>query len=555
MAGCGNCGGNCNGSCGVPSSTQPLAVNCLSSGSILSFCSPTQPPLPQPLPDDIPDTNIVTGQFQPCSNGNPVPVHPADCDNNLNVILDDLKSSVYCVLNAITIAGTTGSCNLLTVVNGSVKVKSLMTFLEECLTCLQASKICPGNNGDVLQTIGGKTVWSAPAPPVIPPLTCSQISPVLAKDACIIPGGSPKYVIGYGSSTNSPEYYPYLDPNQPNCARFNAEFSIGGTGCLTQDTSPATYGLGVVAGKPVVRPLPASSTPFIANCSDLVTQLGACPPTKTDAVTSVLSNGASGLGYRPLPTSGTTLTCATIPVTTDTNPGSILVCGTSGNIEKIDPCTATLKNLVNCPPTETTVCARPTKVLGQDSTNNPKWYVGSQPYHLEVLSGSTSETFPNTFNTLNNIVAGWNSFWESGLCGQSSQWNSSTGRWTCARKGMYSLKFSGFFNVIIGGGSALAAHIYAGLTIVRAAGTWQGASYPAFAAVHRAQQATIYGDGIQKDFNVDGSIIMPLNVGDAVWARVVVTNAPSVGTTLSLLRFREDGGASLVIHQLPDTYY
>ena len=468
---CSSCGNStssptpgCN-DCGCNTPIVPVA----SSGSVLNFCATVQAPMPSPLPDNIPDTSVLSAYIKKCLNGNPVPAHDPNCgEATLDQILNDLQQAVFCVLNALMIGRSTGSCGILVAVNGSVQLKTLASLIQECYSCLPPEKICPGQDGDVLQTMNGVSAWGPLS--VKATVDCASLLPALTKNNCIQEGGVPGYVIGYDAIGNTPYYYPYLKSGK-DCGRFGAEFKIQANGgCITQDATPATYGLGLSSsGTPILRPIPSG----VIVCADLLSKLVSCPPVASDPITGVLSTGASGVAYR------------TVPAAT----GTQLV-----------------------------------------------------PYHMEVMQAviTTPVTFNDqnlstTFNTFNNLL--WKgTLWESGLRASPSWYAPTTGKITIARAGLYRLNASGFFRMNLSGGGSIVKHFYMGLTLSRAAGTWQGTAYPSYLGVKRGTEVPIYCDGVDKDVCGESTFITPLAPGDTVWVRAVLTDNPSAGGQIEIGR-------------------
>ena len=100
----------------------------------------------------------------------------------------------------------------------------------------------------------------------------------------------------------------------------------------------------------------------------------------------------------------------------------------------------------------------------------------------------------------------------------------------------------GVMNVVSGA-------LYIGITVIRAAGTWQSVTYPAIAAVVRGTEFNIDSNSsINRDWNLTAAFVTPLSVGDQVWVRVVCPS-PSSGTLTSLV-FMDGGISHFTIQQL-----
>ena len=482
-------------------------------GSLINFCSPIQPPLPSPLPDDIPDTSVLTTTHT-CDNRNEVP-NFRNCGNTLDLTLEALNSAVYCVLNALSVASSTGSCGILTAVNGSVRIRTLTALIQECLSCLPAEKICPGADNQVLTTVNGSVMWVDPA---------SQLNLVLTNEA-----GSLATLIG--NILNIP-------------TSSGGTSTAGATGPIGPQGIPGINGtngnngndgaIGVTGPQGIQGPKGDT---------------GATGPQGIQGVPGTSSSGGSGsvgpqgpiglTGPQGIPgTNGTNGNDGAIGATGPQGPA-----GTSGGTTSID-CAVILPLLASCP-IDAPTYASPTKVLGLNSTNAPLYYKELQYYHFEGKLNGGTQTLDSNFNTLNNLI--YPGSWESGLRGGSSNWyDSTTGKITIGRKGMYAINASAMIRGVM---SVVSGGLYIGITVIRSAGTWQTVAYPAIAAVVRGTEVNIDSNAdINRDWNLTAAFVTPLSVSDQVWVRVVCPN-PSSGTLTSLV-FMDGGISHFTIQQL-----
>lgn len=161
--------------------------------------------------------------------------------------------------------------------------------------------------------------------------------------------------------------------------------------------------------------------------------------------------------------------------------------------------------------------------------------------------------------TLNNITTHWVSpqSYERGLAGGPSWWDPATGRVNVGRAGFYRVSFAGLMlrtNAGAAGGTAQ-GHAYAGITIVRAAGSIDGTSYPAMVGVLRTGESPVYGNGKDQDFVFAGEYFGPLAPGDQIWIRVIVSNVPDNGYRLNRLFVKDDGRSHFTVVEEQQYYY
>jgi hypothetical protein len=159
--------------------------------------------------------------------------------------------------------------------------------------------------------------------------------------------------------------------------------------------------------------------------------------------------------------------------------------------------------------------------------------------------------------TLNNITTHWVNpqSYERGITGPS-WWDPTTGRVTIQRLAFYRVSFAGLMvrtNAGVSGGTQQ-GHAYAGITVVRAAGTIDGSAYPAMVGVLRTGESPVYGNGKDQDFVFAGEYFGPLAPGDQVWIRVIVSNVPDNGYALNSLRVKDDGRSHFTVVEEPSYY-
>jgi hypothetical protein len=90
-------------------------------------------------------------------------------------------------------------------------------------------------------------------------------------------------------------------------------------------------------------------------------------------------------------------------------------------------------------------------------------------------------------------------------------------------------------------------HIYAGITVVRAAGTIDGTAYPGLAAVLRTGESPVVANGKDQDYVFSGEYFGPLAQGDQLWIRVVCSNVPDNALAIQALSVQDDGSSSWTV--------
>lgn len=485
-------------------------------------CAPNQPPMPSPLPGEIPDTAISTARIKACPNGHEVP--PADsCAVSLGDMMVEMQRYMHCTMNAFEISKYQGSCGMLRVVNGAVEITGLSVLIDECLSCLEPQKICPGKDGDVLTTVGSSVVWAAAAGGGA--IDCATLMPLLEKDAgCIEAGSGLKYVLGYDAASDRVKYYPAPGAGFiGSCSDLRTKIQ---TECFVQKTGAPEKMFGTVGGVADWYPYVAAGAAFIGDCAALKDKLGTCVTEGTGAPTKVLSKGPNGIEWLNPPAGGgggAATTCAEMPA------------------------------LLKCPP-DATPLEEATKILAYAADGTAKKFELIKPYHGEIRAAANGaplkvQTLTNTFG-LQDVIGLWGVVQESGQ-GAGSWFNPSTGRITIGRFGRYHIDWSVFARMVFAGGSSLLANAYSGLTVIRAANTYNGGTYQKEAAVFRGAQQNMYADGKQWDSSLGGGITMTLSPGDQLLIRVSMNNT-SPGVTVTSAVLRDDNAAWFTVTQLPD---
>jgi hypothetical protein len=497
-------------------------------------CAPNQPPMPSPLPGEIPDTAISTARIKACPNGHEVP--PADsCAVSLGDMMVELQKYMHCTMNAFEISKYQGSCGMLRVVNGAVEITGLSVMIDECLSCLEPKKICPGKDGDVLTTVGSSVVWAPAAAGGGAAPTCANVMALLEKDAgCVEAGSGVKYVLGYDAATDKVKYFPAPGGSSfiGNCTDLQTKMQ---TECFTQKAGAPEKMFGTVGGiagwYPYSAPV-AGAAAFIGDCAALKDKLGTCVTEGTGAPTKVLSKGPNGIEWLNPPAGG----------------------GGGGTID----CATLLPLLASCPP-----LAGPTDeistVLAYGADGEAKKYTAHKPYHLEVRAATATVNGPaktqvltTTFG-LQEVVALWGDFGESGH--GASWWQPSTGHVTIQRKGRYHINWSLFARVVFAGGVTKIGTVYTGAVLKRnAATTYNGGTYRKEAAVFRGNQAQVLADGQSWDLSLGGAITVVLDVGDEIWIRAALTQTSS-GVTVTSAVLRDDNASWFTVTQLEDAMF
>lgn len=432
---------------------------------------------------------------------------------------------------------------------------------------LPVSVLVPGNPGDVLQTIGPDVKW---APLSAPGLTCDSIKTAIGSGACI-PAGPLVSVIGFspsGGLVQSPPPAPSGSVSVQDSA--SVDLTLTGstvTAQVIRDANPENLIVETPDGLLVLPP----------TCSDIKAILGSpgCVPDGTISksigfsssgavVKGVVSTGGSGSA--PLDCAGfQSLLSGCPPAATSVVPLSFIALNTAGVPEKFAPC-PTIKALVNrsadnstggCLDDHPNLTAR---VLGYDeATKEGKWVLAKQRYIAECRGSITvNQSLSTALNTLNDINTFWASAssptYERGLRGGASWFNPATGRFTIGRPGFYRVSFTGLMvrvSTVLNALANATGHVYAGITIVRAAGTIDGTPYPSLIGVLRTGESPYYANGKNQDFVFSGEYFGPLNSGDQLWIRVVCTNDPDTSVTISKLEAMDDGKASFVVSEEP----
>jgi hypothetical protein len=493
--------------------------------------------LPPALPMSIPATDVMAGRLTKCDNGNEVPPQN-ECDETLDELLTEMQQYLHCVLNAHEISQYPGSCGVLRAVKGTVEIVGLSVLIDECLSCLEPAKICPGKEGDVLTTVGGKAVWAPPSGGAPGAVDCAAIMPLLEKDGCIEAGAGQKYSLGYDASSDKLQYFPYSSTGFiTSCADLKSKVET----CFTKQAGPATHLLGIdSAGKADFYPVPSGGggAQFIADCAGLKDKLGTCISEGTSAPTKVLAKGANGIEWLNPPAGGGSgaIDCA------DLNAKLVSCPPKAADGEEVDSflgytkdgATAKIFKLID-----------PAMVEVRAAGDPPSPATGGN------AGGAKIQTMNNTtgFQDVTGLWGG-GTVHESG--GTSGWFNAGTGRIKIGRKGRYQISYSLFIRAIATGGAALQGNIYAGVTIIRAAGTYNGVPYRKDQAIFRGNQAQIFGNNLQWDYVMSGSLTYVLAEGDEVFCRVAYNNT-SPGISLTSFLLRDDGAAHLTLAQLPDS--
>lgn len=195
----------------------------------------------------------------------------------------------------------------------------------------------------------------------------------------------------------------------------------------------------------------------------------------------------------------------------------------------------------------------PDRILGYDDVlKATRWYTPVQRYLFEVRGSMTQDQeLAKAAGTLNDIISHWVNpiSYERGLLGGASWWNPATGRITIRRAAWYRVSFAGLMlrsNAGVSGGTSQ-GHAYAGVTVVRAAGTIDGTPYPALQGVLRTGESPVIANGKDQDHVFAGEYFGPLGVGDQLWIRVVVANVPDNSYTLNRLYVKDDGRSHFTV--------
>jgi hypothetical protein len=495
-------------------------------------CSPVQAPLPSPLPPNIPDTSVLAGRLKSCTNGSDVPPG-TDCGETLADLLLEMQSYLHCVMSGFEISNYTGSCGILRVKKGKVFVEGLSVLIDECLSCLEPAKICAGKDKQVLTTVAGRAVWADPVGGGgSDPIDCAAILPLLQKDGCIEAGSDQRYSLGYDATSNEIQYFPYSSTGFiQNCADLRAKIETDCFTKLTTGTPTHTFGMNA-AGVANWYPAATGTAAFITDCAGLKDKVTTCFTDATDTVTKALTIGASGVAWRPLPSGG------------------------GGGSSFITDCATFNTKLGECPP-DAAAADSLGGMLGYTSGGgDAKIFPVIDPYHLEIRASTATvngaaktQVMTNTFG-IQDVIGLWGDFGESGQ-GAASWYTPANGKVVIKRKGRYQVSWSVFARLVLSGGATLLGNIYSGMTIRRAATTYNGGTYRAEAAVFRGAQQNIYADGKQWDSALGGSITVVLNTGDELWMRVSVAQT-SPGITISSFVLRDDNAAWFTLTELPD---
>jgi hypothetical protein len=503
-------------------------------------CAPNQPPMPSPLPGEIPDTAISTARIKACPNGHEVP--PADsCAVSLGDMMVELQKYMHCTLNAFEISQNQGSCGVLRVVKGAVEITGMSVLIDECLSCLEPKKICPGKDGDVLTTVGSSVVWK-PAVGGAATVDCKSVMALLEKDAgCVEAGSGVKYVLGYDAATDKVKYFPAPGGSSfiGNCTDLQTKMQ---TECFTQKAGAPEKMFGTVGGiagwYPYSAPV-AGAAAFIGDCAALKDKLGTCVTEGTGAPTKVLAKGPNGIEWLNPPAGGGgggATTCAEMPA------------------------------LLKCPP-DAAAGEEAARVLAYAGDGTAKKYALVKPYHGEVRAagdppvgtaggnagGVKLQDLPKTFGTLNDIIG----LWAGGtynFSGDAATFDAGTGRYKILKTGRYQVSLGVFLRVNMTGGATLLANAYAGITVKRPVTSYNGGTYRADSAIYRVGQQNFYADGKNWDSTFQGSVTLALEAGSELWARAVMANTSS-GITIATAAVRDDPAAHFTLSQLDDAIF
>jgi hypothetical protein len=495
--------------------------------------------MPSPLPGEIPDTAISTARIKSCPNGHEVP--PADsCAVSLGDMMVEMQKYLHCTLNAFEISKYQGSCGMLRVVDGAVEITGLSVLVDECLSCLEPKKICPGKDGDVLTTVGSSVVW-APAAAGGGDVDCASIMPLLEKDAgCIEAGSGLRYVLGYDAASDRVKYYPAPGAGFiGSCSDLRTKIQ---TECFVQKTGAPEKMFGTVGGVadwyPYTAPV-AGAAAFIGDCAALKDKLGTCITEGTTPPTKVLSKGANGIEWLNPPAGGG-----------------------AGAID----CTDLNAKLKSCPP-DAAAGEEAKRALAYTADGTAKKFELVTPYHGEVRAagdppvgtaggnagGAKVQTMTTTFGALQDIIG----LWAGGtynFSGDAAKFDVGTGKYTILKTGRFQVSLGLFMRTVMSGGAALLANGYAGITVKRPVTNYNGATYRADSAIYRIGQQNFYGDGLAWDSSFQGSVTLALEAGTELWARVVIAKTSSAITCTSFV-VRDDPAAHFNLSQLPDSIF
>jgi hypothetical protein len=438
---------------------------------------------------------------------------------------------MHCTMNAFEISQNQGSCGVLRVVKGAVEITGMSVLIDECLSCLEPKKICPGKDGDVLTTVGSSVVWK-PAAGGAATVDCKSVMALLEKDAgCVEAGSGVKYVLGYDAATDKVKYFPAPGGSSfiGSCTDLQTKMQ---TECFTQKAGAPEKMFGTVGGVagwyPYSAPV-AGAAAFIGDCAALKDKLGTCVTEGTGAPTKVLAKGPNGIEWLNPPAGG----------------------GGGGTID----CPTLLPLLASCPPPAGPT-DEPGTYLGYGADGAAKKFALVDPVHIEIRGATPTVNGParaqelvKTFGVLQDITTLWGDFTETGV--GASWWNGGTGRITIGRKGRYHIDYSVFVRVAAAGGVTLLYNAYAGVTVKRKSTVYNGGTYRPEAAIFRGSQGNALADSKNWDFVFSGAHVLALEAGDELWLRVVLANT-SPGITLSTAVARDDGGAHFTVSQLPD---
>ena len=338
-----------------------------------------------------------------------------------------------------------------------------------------------------------------------------------------------------------------------------------------------------------------------------------CYPIKSDTPTRILSTGATGIGYRNLPTAVTASTTNVLslgavsgglqPVTSTVNgvastvniplttalttanstsvsssiAGNVLTSTAILNPIATNKLSITPSGLLVLPPTcpeiltftsptsasgcipTASVCALPTALMGHTG-GTPSYFSGKPLYTAEVYptSNASQQTLSNTGSTLNDItslmmlIPGD----ENGLCpGESSFWDPALSRFTITRPGRYTYHWGLFMRLVMSNNTLTANNsLYAGVRFIRPAGVVNGRSVSAQANTLRGTQFTLNvgAPTATQDWESTGSHAFIATAGTQLSLRAVAILGS--GSAITSFIVRGDSG-HFSLSELPDRQF
>ncbi len=318
-------------------------------------------------------------------------------------------------------------------------------------------------------------------------------------------------------------------------------------------------------------------------CSDLAplldpTSVTTCYPVKADTPTRILSTGATGIGYRTLPTVATSpLTTANSTSVASSIVGNVLTSTAILNPIATNKLSITPSGLLVSPPTcpevltftsptsasgcipSANVCALPTALMGHTG-GTPSYFSGKPLYTAEVYptSNAAQQTLSNTGSTLNDITSLMMliSGDENGLCpGESSFWDPALSRFTITRPGRYTYHWGLFMRLVMSNNTLTANNsLYAGVRFIRPAGVVNGRSVSAQANTLRGTQFTLNvgAPTATQDWESTGSHTFIATAGTQLSLRAVAILGS--GSAITSFIVRGDSG-HFSLSELPDRQF